>query len=301
VRGNGIEHTTTGGAGALTLAPVAGKPSYANVFGSTGTRWVEYTVTDGDKMEGGFGALDLATMVLTRSKVVWTWDGTNYSTTPAGPLTISSTASVICAANADSALPGHFGRASVSGGWGVNGGPIPWANWIMTGNFRAPSTPAANVVYFTPVLWAARVPVSKFWVQVNTAFTAGVRFRYALYEFNPVTYLPGKLLFEGTTEDAVDTGGGTGHTVLLPESVYLPNGWYFAALMVNGVTPSGSLRVPADGMISSMTPLNGNTAGGHGILVKNGITYDTFATAIGDNPTGIIFDAKQWLCPMLGN
>jgi hypothetical protein len=100
MRGNAIKHqTTTTGTGALTLAAVSGWPTYASVFGNSGTRMVDYTVQTnaGLPIEGGVGEVNLATLVLTRAKVQWTWDGSSYDATAPTALSLAAgTHQVVC-------------------------------------------------------------------------------------------------------------------------------------------------------------------------------------------------------------
>jgi hypothetical protein len=132
MRGNALKHeTVTSGTGALTLTSVSGWPSYDDVFGATGTRMVEYVVQDsaGLPLEGGVGELALSTMVLSRSKVQWTWDGTTYDATAPSALSLASgTHQVICGPTVEtggiyaaSTTPGdNFG---ITTGMAVFGGP----------------------------------------------------------------------------------------------------------------------------------------------------------------------------------
>jgi hypothetical protein len=100
MRANGLKHeTVTTGTGALTLTAVSGWPTYANAFGNTGTRMVDYVVQDsaGLPLEGGVGELALSTLVLTRSLVQWTWNGATYDNTAPTALSLASgTKRVIC-------------------------------------------------------------------------------------------------------------------------------------------------------------------------------------------------------------
>jgi len=105
MRANALKHeTTTTGTGAITLTAVSGWPSYASAFGSSGTRMVDYIIQDatGAPLEGGVGELALSTLVLTRVRVEWTWNGTTYdNTAPAAVSLASGTKQVICGPTAE--------------------------------------------------------------------------------------------------------------------------------------------------------------------------------------------------------
>jgi len=105
MRANALKHeTVTTGTGALTLTSVSGWPSYVSAFGNTGVRMVDYTVLDsaGVPMEGGVGELALSTLVLSRLRVQWTWNGTTYDATAPSALSLAAgTKQVICAPMAE--------------------------------------------------------------------------------------------------------------------------------------------------------------------------------------------------------
>jgi hypothetical protein len=122
MRANALKHeTSTTGTGALTLTSVSGWPSYDDVFGVTGTRMVDYVVQDSANIpiEGGVGELALSTMVLTRVRVQWTWDGTTYdATAPSAVSLASGTKQVICTPTAE--IGGVYSiPASPSDGLGI--------------------------------------------------------------------------------------------------------------------------------------------------------------------------------------
>lgn len=83
-----IARVSAGGTGVLTLANVAGKPTIAQLYGASGTLSpIDYVVEQGrdaDKWEIGQGSLNLATLQLTRTTPLATWDGSTLDvTTPA--------------------------------------------------------------------------------------------------------------------------------------------------------------------------------------------------------------------------
>jgi hypothetical protein len=283
MRGNGIEHTTTGGAGDLTLAAVTGKPTYASVFGSTGSRLVEYTVLDSANVpvEGGMGVVNLSTLVLTRTRAEWTWSGTTYNANPSGPSAIASGSQVICAPQAGMDLLTIPGRPTAT----FSGIHQP-ANFVSGGNWGYSGNLASNYVFFTPYLWAVRKPVSTFYMHTHTLGASGCRTRYALYEMLPTTGLPGRLVLEGAAEDTTDASNGA-REVSFGATVVLPPGWYWFAVMNNSLTNNTlQYRILTSIGFAHANNYSGNLAAGSGALGKT-ITYGTFATAVGDNPTGL--------------
>lgn len=226
MRGNGIEHTVSaGGSGALTLAAVTGKPTYASVFGTGGARLVEYTILDGNAMEGGVGSVNLATLVLTRMKPTWTWDGTTYSDHPAAALTVSAGATVICAPMANS-----FGALTATAmGYYAS----PFGTYSGSGTI----TLSANQIHYWPVLMPAAKSLTGFQIGVTTA-VASTSIRIGVYEWG-LTGWPGALLFEpsgtGYPFDSATTGAktvtpGAGMT----SELFLPPGLYWFAMLSNG-------------------------------------------------------------------
>lgn len=112
--GNGIRHTTTTtGPGAITLVAVAGSPSFASVFGSTGTRHVQYAIlTDdsgqpGDLIETGIGLVDLASLSMIRTPRSTWISGVYTAGTPSAVSLATGTKHVLCAPVAEGmAWPG---------------------------------------------------------------------------------------------------------------------------------------------------------------------------------------------------
>jgi hypothetical protein len=247
MRGNGISHTVSaGGAGALTLAAVANTPSYANVFGSTGSRLVEYVATEGNTMECGLGTLALATGVLTRTQIESTWTGSVYATnaslgaSPAA-LTFTTAATVICAPSAQSFVR----AASFNGAFG--NGPVGLGNGYATVNM---SNPAENGqtrldgwrIYF-PFLWTGSRPIVSMTLNINLAGTGTLL--VGLMEMRGNSTL--SLIADFTASSPIDAtvlGNATrsvasGHFA----PVYAPAGPYVVQLVPTGGTTPGVLPV----------------------------------------------------------
>lgn len=217
MRANGLKHeTTTTGTGALTLTGVSGWPGYDDVFGTSGTRLVDYTILDsaGVPIEGGVGAVDLATMVLTRTLPYFTWTGSVYDdTSPAALGLASGTKGVICAALSQTG--GIFGLlSSIGDNLGLT------ASLPMAGTFNYGFTHQRLEMSWCPLRKATQI--SQVSMRLNGAYSGGTSsLRVGLYEIN-TSGLPQALLADfgnlGSLSAGVLTSSALGTPVTLPPS-----------------------------------------------------------------------------------
>lgn len=237
MRANGLDHTTTTtGTGALTLASVSGYPSFDDVFGATGTRWVDYTILDANDVpiEGGIGEIALATMVLTRTRVTWTWNGTTYDVAPSGGLSLASgTKRVICAPAANSIAVNHPPFRSTSLQDEGRGFLLPTGG----ANFNATHQRVGAALLYWP--WNA--PIDRAVARCAAAYTGGtVYFGVAFYELAS-DGIPGKrlALFDSwTTNPLQSTSVQVSNALSSP--VLIPSGWYWFAWLATFTGGSGT-------------------------------------------------------------
>jgi hypothetical protein len=79
-RANWVKATTTsGGTGSLTLASVAGSPTFAQAFG-TGSTTVSYVISSSGLREAGTASFNGTTNVLSSRSVIDAWNGTTFGT-----------------------------------------------------------------------------------------------------------------------------------------------------------------------------------------------------------------------------
>lgn len=265
---NGVEHTTTTtGTGALSLVAVSGKPTYANVFGSTGTRVVSYTILDASDVpiEGGKGTVTLSTLSLARGEVQFTWDGTDYKVHgAASALSLASgTKKVISSAMADDFLP----ALHVAGTMGDNIGVAPFCAVQNTVNYGT----ANGRVEYVPILIPMGRRVSRVSVRVGTGYTGGTSScRVALYDLGSDGRPAARIA------DFGDLGAITAATLTssaLGTPVYVPAGWYVVAILPQYTGGSGT---------PVFTAWNAPfTCGPFGVSFGSGLRVNTVGTVTG--------------------
>lgn len=255
---NGLRHASvTGGTGALTLTAVTGYPVWADVLGTSGVRLVQYTITQFTttaqtviaKFEIGWGDLDLSTLILTRRKVVATWDGTSYVTAAPTALSFVTTAGLVtvtCDPTAE-LPPLAVPAANISLGDGLGN--------LTSHNTTANTiyTPTAGTEYYVPYLHHQTGEIVAAGLYVTTATAGGAKL--GMYEVG-TDGLPGQRLVDLTAGAVVDTGTlGARTTTVSP--AYLAPGWYYAAVLFSVAAP-----VRGNGPITRFSPLGmANTAG----------------------------------------
>lgn len=153
-----------------TLTAVSGYASFADVFGTSGTRLVNYTLTDGaGNWETGKGVLTLSTLSLDRTWIQATFTGTTYVSEGAVALTTFTAAvTVECSPAADDLLPGSMASLSLSTVGGLGNG---FCEQSVTG----PGTMTVQGWQsYYPFRWTGRRPITSCSINVVTAGTAGV-------------------------------------------------------------------------------------------------------------------------------
>jgi hypothetical protein len=229
-------HNGTGGTGTLTLAAVSGSPQPSSVFGTSGTRLIDYAIneyTDSTfttlaKYERGIGSLVLSTGVLTRTPYA-TWDGTTYAITGATALSFGNTAAnirIVCAATTVTQRPAIPSVQSTIAGAGWT----PFNTRQTADSGGATVAIAANTNYYVPVEFVYAKPITSVAIEVTT-LAATTSARLALYDWG-TDGLPQNLVTEftsGTQFDCTTTGvkSVTGNWSFSP-------GVYWLLLQANG-------------------------------------------------------------------
>lgn len=287
--------SSTGGTGALTCAAQTGYPLVSEAF--TGTRFVEYTIveytssakTQPSKAETGIGSYVTSTEVLTRTKVLSTWDATDYlpkfgtATAPTALSfgTTSANIDIMVGPMAAGSIPPVPFQAGAVGSVNDGLGMLPM-NFIMPSSTSSILT-NGRATYF-PALIAQTAPISKASVRVTTGATAAggtpSTFSLAIYEVGS-NGLPGKRLIDFGSLGRPTTTGST-LTATLGTPVFLSPGWYFVgALYVAGTdTGTPALRAPGAAAIGG-SPIGGLLSS----AVPIGASYVDSQTALNDPAT----------------
>ena len=221
--GNGIEQTTgTTGTGNLTLAAVAGCPTFANVFALNQEFVYALRNASGRFIEAGIGYLSDAT-TLVRARVCSIYSGGVYTKVGATPVDLTGTTTVICtphAATLESVMPTVDAQTA-----GIN-------RMVTTAHRTTAQTAQAMTtsrLSYVPFLLRVRAAVNALSINVNTAGAAGKVARLGIYSCNVSGY-PGTLL-TSTADFAIDSTGLKTNSV---SPVSLPAGWYYAASISDG-------------------------------------------------------------------
>lgn len=269
--------SSTGGTSTLTCSAQTGYPALSKAF--TGTRLVDYTIaeytssakTQLSKAETGVGSYNTSTEVLTRTKILSTWDGTTYlpnpgSATAPTALSFGTTSANIdimigpTASTGQITIPFVMGSvASVASGLGLP--PLNQTNGT-TASF------GTGTVFYWPVFIANGTPISKFTIRETTSLTGGTpTVEMAIYEVAS-DGSPGKRLIAfGTLTPGTANTTYTSAPIATPVS--LAPGWYWAAYLyvANGATGSLTLKTanilgcsPQGALMSNTTASVGSLA-----------------------------------------
>lgn len=239
-------HNGTGGSGTLTLVSVTGYPGYDKAFPSS-TRWVRYSINEYvgaagttalKQGESGIGSINTTTMVLTRTKVLSSWDGTTYlpnsgSGTAPSAITFGATAAnifVTCSLSVSDGLPAMpAATAAVSGlsdGLGYTGSGISDAS-------NAVSIGTGATVYSCAEFRFAML-VSKASVRMTAATTGGTpTVLVGLYEVDHSNkMMPGKMLANfGSLGSSSVTAPVTLTSAALTTPIWINPGYYWTAFI----------------------------------------------------------------------
>jgi hypothetical protein len=283
---NWVEGTsTTGGTGALTVSSVSGSPTFTSVWGSSGTRFVHYSIVEFTdttfatvaKAENGVGSVALSTNALTRTRVFESWDGSAHGTSAVSFGTSSGLVRVRISATAQTwpNLPQFYLAASPSEDLGM-----PSAAMTVTANAAV----TAGREYYSPFLWLGGV-ITQAGLSVSTAVSS-TSAKAGIYEVGS-DGKPGQKLLDLTSGGAITTAT-TGAKVVSVSATLLPPGWYYSGLLFEGAP---TMRSYSSTLISPAGTLNGVPV--------------THVYATGDYSTGLPAPASTSLtaassaCPLL--
>lgn len=276
-----VATSTSGGTGTLTLTNITGWPNFNNMLGSSATvvvdyqirEWTDATHATPKNFEKGVGSLNLSTMVLTRSVVERSFDGTTYLPKVGGggaptQLSFGTTAAniaVMCSLSSESFLdmmpfPSQQGT---SGGFYIQGS---FANF--------PGTATSGIMYWFPIRFVSRLPrVSSAQIRIATAAatsTTSALF-FGLYEAagaasgNPDI---GNLIADFGNGSAISTLAATGivtGTLTNP----IPNpGWCWGGLLLT------YNQVADNPAVVSYTSIDS-------VGLASGFAFDSFVTKTG--------------------
>lgn len=160
----------------MTLAAVANLPTWADVFGTSGSRLVEYEIDDGaGHYECGYGTINLATSTLSRDYPTATFDSSaapKYNgSNPVRLASFGAAVTVRCAPQAAS-VGGH---ENFSAGVGLGNG------YLQAQTNVANSTTLQGWRNFMAFLWTGSRPIKAASINVRTAGTSG-KLRVGLME-----------------------------------------------------------------------------------------------------------------------
>lgn len=299
-----ITTVTAGSPDTFTLSDVAGAPNLNDVFGGSGTRYVEYcaiqftdsTRAEMSKAQWGIGVIDLSTMVLTQQTILGTWDagGPTYDDTSPAELTFTAgatTTRLYCAPQA--AHGGAWCLPYVGTDLGDNIGALPANQGLLTGTTPS-NTLTLDTVYYLPMVLNFMFPISQATVRITTNRLSATtsQLEVAIYEIKS-DGKPGKQLAYGinTGNNCLATNA-VNVTVTFNAPVFLPPGMYYVAL--RGSYTGGS-QTPA---INALTYIGGSPLGASfGSAQAKSIPGATVSTTITDPATtagwALIQDYKQ--------
>jgi len=249
MRANAIkQETVTTGTGAITLTAVSGWPTYADVFGATGTRMVEYVVQDaaGLPIEGGVGEINLATMVLSRVLVQWTWNGTTYDNTAPTALSLASgTKQVICGPTVES---GGIYAASTTPG--DNLGVV--VQTIYQAGTASSQTHQRLSFFWTPIRRTGQI--SKISLRTNSGYTGGTSsIKAGLYDIDEAGK-PFNLLIDFGSLGSLTSGSTLTSSALATPVTMPPGDMYAIALLPEFTGGSGTPSIQIGGWAMGHSP-----------------------------------------------
>lgn len=286
-------HNGTGGSGTITLAGRTGFPQPTDVWGSSLTKYVAYSIaeyTDStfatlSKYERGIGSIVLSTNVLTRTvpKITWT-SGGSYLTGAPSALSFGNTAAniiITLTASANNIAPGI--GASIGNGMTYHN--LHTRQVVKSG--AATIGLSNGTALFFMAEFSSDIPITTVAVYVST-FATG-KLRVGIYDVNPSTGYPGNLVSELTSSTQIDTGTSNGAKSVSPASpLWLPNGWYWVCLLANAGPSIWTVDVAGYTGMNSSTGTREYTyatkAITYGALSATGPTsFDSFLTYSANN------------------
>jgi len=259
-------HNGTGGSGTITLAAVTGYPQPTDVFGTSGTKFVEYEIceyTDStfatlSKYEAGYGSLNLATNVLTRTAILKTWNGTTYDAKSPTALTFGNTAAniqILLTATTANTRSGLMSTLSLTGAnsdiW------QPFNTRVTYDSGASTFTMTSGSRLYIPIEYIYTRPISQVAVEVTTGVASGA-VRMGLYDVDPSTGGPANLITEFTSSVQIDASATGFRSVTMGTPFWTPPGMYWKCIQAN----------------SSTIALRRLTHNGHSLLSTNGSSRD---------------------------
>ena len=224
------------GSGAVTMSDLTGLPGFTDAFGSN-PRNVDYVIIDttNNYYEKGYGVV--SAMVLTRSNVHETWNGTTFSTAnTAFAFSASPSAGqikVYLAPTADAFIPAPSAIQTTYGSDTYKGFQL--SAHINTDNGGSSGDAlSTSKEYYVPYLNIIRGQVGGIGFHISTAGTTGIK--SALYEVGP-NGMPGNCITQfnaipdTSTVWATDTTPATWAVNAGP--LKLSPGWFYVGFMVN--------------------------------------------------------------------
>lgn len=273
----------------------------SNAF--TGTRTVEYAITEYTtsgktvlaRGETGIGSYNTATEVLTRTKVLSTWDGTNYlpkfgTATAPTALSFGTTAAKIdvtvspMAAGIIPTVPFVYGVvANVADGLGS-----PAINFSASGSTQVQ---ISGTVSYIPILIGHTGPFTQVALRSVVAITGGAPlFDASIYEVAS-DGSPGRQIVSFTQLTAFQAIGTYQLTAPL---FHLPPGWYWLATLFQAGGATGSFTMRA-------STIDGAGPGGSLLLQGGPFGSKTLAaqTALNNPATAPTAVANSTLSPLM--
>jgi len=253
--------SATGGTGALTCSAQTSYVTPAALY--TGTRllayeireWTDATKTVLAKWERGVGSYVTSTEVLTRTKILATWNGTDYlpkfgtATAPTAISfgTTSANIDIIVSPLASPVLPPPPFKVTATGA--TNGVGLPPLNIGALSATNLSHT--SGTVYYYPVLLQNNEPISNYEMRSASNLTGGSpTFDVAIYEWGSDGY-PGKKLLQFTQLTGFQALGQYSPTALATP-VPIPPGWYWAASLYIANSATGTMNVRSGSTIAGL-------------------------------------------------
>lgn len=292
-----VETTTsiagTLGNGAITLAAVTSRPRVSSVL--TATTTARYVIEDtiNKKMEIGIG--DFVSNVLTRSKVLATWDGTTYvNTGTVSPLQFGSTPTsgnvlIRLAATAEAMGAVMDGRnTTVTGDSNWRDYPFS-SHYQSTGGPGVGSNMVAGNEYYSCYKLENSGILSGFQLQVTTAVAAS-NLKLALFDFGS-NGLPNRKIVDFVSQTPVTTGIKTDTAIVSwtpSNSIFLTNTWYAIGSIADSAIALGGCSIGTNTV--GATPFGRKNAYGYGNTVYVAGNFTTGLPVIANLTGGSMAD-----------
>lgn len=238
-------HNGTGGSGTITLTSVTGYPQVTDVFGTSGTMFVHYTIaeyTDSTLVtlanyESGTGSIVLSTNVLTRTypRITWVSGGAYDNTTPAA-LSFGNTAANVRVMltsghiSTQHVMPRHHdgSTGATTDSWNFFNDKQQWDSSATV------FTLVDGTKYWCPITYVHPRPIASVAVRVGTG-QAAKDLRMGIYDWDPTTGLPLNLLNEFTSVSQISLVTGSTFASV-SKTAYIQPGNYYLCIQSNSST-----------------------------------------------------------------